>query len=216
MKSWVMHCQTVWTYADQRVCTILFESLLSSATCNWSLHSLSIIPFWSIFSVSFLFSWGFPFLPPFAFNTTNFFLDLPAPLIDLLTCSIFSNSHSLCLQSSLFFFPLASWKPSSPLLPPSPPILPIILLLYLRLILTLLFTSAIGKSFAFVEFSTHQFAKSVVEASVRRGISLKGRTISVGEWGGQTMEHMEDSSWAREWVRRKDMEIGRASCRERV
>ena len=130
----------------------------------------------------------------FAFNTTNFFLDLPVPLIDLFSCSIFFNSHSLCL-TSLFFFPLASWKPSSPLLPPFPSILPIILLLYLRL---LLFTSAIGKSFAFVEFSTHQFAKSVVEASVRRGISLKGRTISVGEWRGQTMEHMEDSNWVRE------------------
>ena len=51
-----------------------------------------------------------------------------------------------------------------------------------------------GKSFAFVEFSTHQFAKSVVEASVRRGITLKGRTISVGEWRGQPMEPMEGSN----------------------
>ena len=38
----------------------------------------------------------------------------------------------------------------------------------------------IGKSFAFVEFSTHAAAKSVVEASVRRGIMVQGRTISVG------------------------------------
>ena len=41
-----------------------------------------------------------------------------------------------------------------------------------------------GKSFAFVEFSTHKSAKSVVEASVRRGVTLKGRTISIGEWRG--------------------------------
>ena len=144
MKSWVMHCQTVWTYADQRVCTMLFESLLSSETCNWSLHSHSIIPLLSIFSVSFLFSWGFPFLPLhffICFQHHQLLPRSPCPPHWFILLFYFFNSHHLCLLSSLFFFPLASWKPSSPLLSPFPPILPIIDLLYLRLILTLLFTS---------------------------------------------------------------------------
>jgi hypothetical protein len=34
-----------------------------------------------------------------------------------------------------------------------------------------------------VEFSTHAAAKAVVEASVRRGVVLQGRTISIGERG---------------------------------
>jgi hypothetical protein len=36
-----------------------------------------------------------------------------------------------------------------------------------------------------VEFSTHAAAKAVVEASVRRGVVLQGRTISIGEREGE-------------------------------
>jgi RNA recognition motif-containing protein len=51
-----------------------------------------------------------------------------------------------------------------------------------------------GKSFAFVEFASHQAAKLVVEASVRRGVVLGGRTISIG-WGKEKeKEKTEDSS----------------------
>ena len=45
-----------------------------------------------------------------------------------------------------------------------------------------IFQINLGKSFAFVEFSTHAAAKSVVEASVRRGIMVQGRTISIGTY----------------------------------
>jgi RNA recognition motif-containing protein len=38
----------------------------------------------------------------------------------------------------------------------------------------------VGKSFAFVDFETHEAAKKVIEASTRRGFVIKGRTLTVG------------------------------------
>jgi RNA recognition motif-containing protein len=55
-----------------------------------------------------------------------------------------------------------------------------------------LFFSSLGKSFAFVEFSTHAAAKAVVEASVRRGVVLQGRTISIGEREREGRERERD------------------------
>jgi len=37
-----------------------------------------------------------------------------------------------------------------------------------------------GKSYAFVEFAGHSAARSALEGSVRRGLSLRGRTVTVG------------------------------------
>jgi len=39
-----------------------------------------------------------------------------------------------------------------------------------------------GKAFAFVEFVSHEAAKKCVEESARRGLSIQGRTLTVG-WG---------------------------------
>lgn len=45
-----------------------------------------------------------------------------------------------------------------------------------------------GKAFAFVEFTSHDAAKSVVESAARRGLMVQGRTLTVG-WAKGKEEH---------------------------
>lgn len=42
-----------------------------------------------------------------------------------------------------------------------------------------------GKAFAFVEFETHKMASKVLDAATRRGLNIRGRTLTVG-WAAQS------------------------------